>query len=354
MNIIVKNSILSPHLLRSIAKNGTSEQRDRALQTLGFDSTFRSARKSTPQNSIKKNSNNVFQNNLNPSEYRLIFNAHHKQDMNGQLVRAEGTLPTHEESVDEAYDGLGATFNFYWKVFERNSIDNAGMKLEAVVHFSREYDNAFWNGQTMVFGDGDGDLFNRFTSCLDIIGHELTHGITQYDGALTYAGQSGALNESISDVFGSLIKQFHRKQKAANADWLIGEGLLTNNVNGIALRSLKEPGSAFDDKVLGKDQQPAHVKDYINTYEDNGGVHLNSGIPNYAFYLLATRISDFAWDKAGRIWYETLRDKQLKQNSTFKDFAKLTILSSQRLFGRNSEEFKVTIASWKDVGIDFF
>ena len=137
-----------------------------------------------------------------------------------------------------------------------------------------------WNGSQMLYGDGDNSIFIDFTKGNDVIGHELTHGVTQYEANLTYSQQLGALNESVSDVFGSLLEQYHLQQTAGDADWLIGQGLLTANVKGIALRSMKAPGTAYDDPVLGKDPQPAHMKDYVNTVSDNGGVHINSGIPN--------------------------------------------------------------------------
>jgi Zn-dependent metalloprotease len=140
----------------------------------------------------------------------------------------------------------------------------------------------------MVFGDGDGEIFNRFTIAIDVVAHELSHGVTETEAGLIYFEQSGALNESLSDVFGSLVKQYHLKQTADKADWLIGEGLLAKGINGKGLRSMSEPGTAYNDPLLGKDPQPAHMKDFIKTREDNGGVHLNSGIPNRAFYLAAT------------------------------------------------------------------
>jgi Zn-dependent metalloprotease len=206
-------------------------------------------------------------------------------------------------AVDEAYDGLGATFAFFLKAYGRNSIDGAGMPLDATVHYGVRYDNAFWNGRQMVFGDGDGKLFNRFTIALDVIGHELTHGVTSREAGLIYRGQPGALNESLSDVFGALIKQYKLKQTADKADWLIGAGLFTRSVHGVAIRSMKAPGTAYDDRVLGKDPQPAHMSSYIDTTEDNGGVHLNSRYPEPAFYLAATALGSEV-RKAGRIWYE--------------------------------------------------
>ncbi|CAM5676724.1 hypothetical protein SFUMM280S_07534 [Streptomyces fumanus] len=155
----------------------------------------------------------------------------------------------------------------------------------------------------MVFGDGDGEIFLDFTIPVDVIGHELVHGVTQYTANLTYFGQPGALNESVSDVFGSLIKQYTLGQSADQADWLIGAGLLAPRVTGVALRSLKAPGTAYDDDVLGKDPQPATMDDYVRTGRDNGGVHINSGIPNHAFYLAATALGGNAWERAGQIWY---------------------------------------------------
>src|SRR5678815_4747497 len=131
----------------------------------------------------------------------------------------------------------------------------------------------------------------------------------RYEAKLTYSQHPGALNESMSDVFGSLVKQYSLNQSAADADWLIGAGLLAAGVNGVALRSMKAPGTAYDDRVLGKDPQPAHMKDYVNTISDNGGVHINSGIPNHAFYVVATELGGFAWEKAGKIWYVALKDK---------------------------------------------
>ena len=150
---------------------------------------------------------------------------------------------------------------------------------------ARDYDNAFWDGTQMVFGDGDGVIFLPFTRSVDVIGHELAHGVTQYTSGLNYQDQSGALNESVSDVFGVLVKQRLLGQTADQADWLVGAELLAPGVNGVALRSMAAPGTAYDDPRLGKDPQPGHMRDYVDTTDDNGGVHINSGIPNKAFHV---------------------------------------------------------------------
>jgi Thermolysin metallopeptidase, alpha-helical domain/Thermolysin metallopeptidase, catalytic domain len=203
----------------------------------------------------------------------------------------------------------------------------------------------------MVFGDGDGTYFNRFTIAIDVIGHELTHGVTAHQANLAYHDQPGALNESISDVFGSLVKQYsHSPQQTADqADWLIGAGLFTPAVHGVALRSMKAPGTAYDDPHLGKDPQPSHMSHYVTTTSDNGGVHINSGIPNHAFCLAAVALGGYAWEKAGMIWYATLCDTRLSSTAQFQDFANLTADNAGRLFG--DVEQQAVINAWEQVGI---
>jgi Zn-dependent metalloprotease len=231
------------------------------------------------------------------------------------------------------------------------------MVLDSTVHFRTGYDNAFWNGQQMVYGDGDEDLpvaqrlFNRFTIAVDIIGHELTHGVTQFTANLIYQGQSGALNESMSDVFGSLVKQRLMGHTPANADWVIGEGLFTANVNGAGIRNMKEPGTAYNDPVLGKDPQPGHMRDYVQTQADNGGVHINSGIPNRAFYVTALNLGGFAWEKAGLIWYATLKDK-LSASANFATAAARTYEAAGELYGQGSLEQQAVRSGWAEVGIE--
>ena len=281
---------------------------------------------------------------------RTVYDARHGTELPGTKVRGEGDEPGKDATVNRAYAGLGATFELFLKAFERNSIDGNGLPLDATVHYEEEYNNAFWNGEQMVFGDGDGEIFLDFTIPIDVIGHELAHGVTQYTANLTYFGQPGALNESMSDVFGSLIKQYTLGQTAAEADWLIGAGLLAPRVTGKALRSMKEPGTAYDDDVLGKDPQPATMDDYVRTGRDNGGVHINSGIPNHAFYLAATTLGGHAWERAGRIWYDVLTGGELRQDAMFTDFATLTVQAARARFGEGEELLAVTKA-WERVGV---
>jgi Zn-dependent metalloprotease len=274
----------------------------------------------------------------------------------GALVRSEGQANVTDPAVNRAYDGLGATYNFFKTVLGRNSIDGHGMRLVATVHFSRRYNNAFWNGAQMVFGDGDGIIFVDFTRSLDVIAHELTHGVTESMAGLEYHNQSGALNESFSDVFGSLVKQYssNPKQNVNQADWLIGNDIIAPGVRGVALRSLKDPGSAYrNDPNLGSDPQPKHMNDFVNLPDsddgDWGGVHINSGIPNHAFYLVARSLGGFAWEQAGVIWYEAL--KQLFPLANFQDCADVTAQVAAAKFGTGSRQHDAVIDAWDQVGI---
>jgi Zn-dependent metalloprotease len=337
-------TIVPSHMLRHLSQNGPSHMREKALHTLQHSERLRG------QRDMLAFLGAVALSTPTGMRRRTVYDLAHNTQLPGALVRGEGDPKNKDVQVNEAYDYSGTTYDFYSKVFGRNSVDNKGMRLDSSVHYYTNFDNAFWNGAQMVYGDGDGVIFQRFTKCLDVIGHELTHGITQYEAGLTYQGQSGALNESFSDVFGSMIKQWKKKQTSAKADWLIGQGLLAQGINGVALRSMKAPGTAYDDPQLGKDPQPANMKDFYKGSADHGGVHINSGIPNHAFYLVATALGGNSWDKAGKIWYDTLCNI-LQPNATFVDAANGTLKTAGILFGNNSPEQKAVKSAWQEVGV---
>jgi Zn-dependent metalloprotease len=340
-------------MLREIIENGTPEQRQQALRNVVSAEAIRIQREVISKEGPPEPLLEAAGGGLN----RNIYTAENGSALPGRQIRSEGSPPTGDPAADEAYDGAGATYALYYDIFNRDSINGNGMVLDSTVHFRTGYDNAFWNGQQMVYGDGDEDLpvdqrlFNRFTIAIDIIGHELTHGVTQFTANLIYQGQSGALNESMSDVFGSLVKQRALGHSSADADWIIGEGLFTSNVNGVGIRSMKEPGTAYNDPVLGKDPQPGHMRDYVQTIADNGGVHINSGIPNRAFYVTALNLGGFAWEKAGNIWYVTLKDK-LSASANFVTAAAKTYEAARELYGQGSLEQQAVRAGWAEVGID--
>jgi Zn-dependent metalloprotease len=344
-------SIVPPYLLArlaSIEDRGLEHVAAAAGAALEIDVPVRSIRRQPRSPVVPPRTLAV--RRLEPPN-RTIFDARNRESLPGYLVRREADPPTADDSVTEAFDGLGHTHALYRDAYARASIDDDNLPLLATVHYGRLYDNAFWNGERMVFGDGDGTVFLGFTSSLSVIGHELTHGVTQYTANLTYEGQSGALNESISDVFGALVEQYARQQSADEAGWLIGAELFTDQVEGTALRSMKAPGTAYDDDVLGKDPQPADMAGYLETEDDNGGVHLNSGNPNRAFYLAAAAIGGAAWEGAGRIWYDTLTGGSVPEDCNFAEFARLTTDAAGARYGEDSAERGAVTMAWRTVGV---
>ncbi|GAA1056462.1 metalloprotease [Agromyces luteolus] len=287
-----------------------------------------------------------------PAPDRRVSDAEGAESLPGRLARVEGQPATGDAAVDQAYDGLGEVWALFERVYGRDAIDGEGSPLEATVHFGDRYDNAFWDGERMVFGDGDGEVFRGFTQSLSVIGHELAHGVTEMTARLRYRDQSGALNEHVSDVFGALTEQYAMGQDADAATWLIGEGIFTELVQGRALRSMLEPGTAYDDDVLGRDPQPAHLRDYIVTDADNGGVHLNSGIPNRAFALAAVEVGGFAWEHVGRVWYDTLTGGTLRPNDGFAVFATATLAAARDRYGEGSREVRAVANGWDAVGVE--
>lgn len=276
-------------------------------------------------------------NGTNPAVAKLVWD-------NGKIVS-----PLDKQAKNVVAAG-SATWDFYYKIFGRNSVDNLGLLLRHYIHYSVQYNNAMWDGSEMVYGDGDGTIFGDFTSDPDIIGHELTHGVTQNESNLAYHNQSGALNESLSDVFGIMVKQRMLNQDVKQSNWLIGENLVLGSQ--YALRSMKAPGTAYvNHPQLGTDPQPATMNKFVQLPDtakgDHGGVHINSGITNFAFFLAANDIGGFAWEKTGRIWYAAMTDKTLKSNATFADFKNITIKQAGKLFGAGSNEAKAVTNAWK-------
>jgi Zn-dependent metalloprotease len=271
-----------------------------------------------------------------------VHDAKNGSTLPGELVRSPGEPDVADVSVNEAATGITETLALFAD-YGRSSYDDKGATVVSSVHYEKDYDNAFWDGTQLVFGDGDGTVFGRFTKPIDVLGHELSHAVTQYTANLTYQGQSGALNESMSDVFGAAVKQRHLGQDAASADWLVGEGIFVEGINGKALRSMEFPGTAYDDPQLGKDPQVGDMKDYVETTEDNGGVHINSGIPNRAFVLAAKAIGGQTWSGAGRIWYDALTSG-LAADSDFATFAAATVAAA----GDHADAVR---QAWATVGV---
>ena len=337
-------SIVPPYLLRAIAANGDDEDRAGALAALAMSSGPRRERQALVQL--------AGQLVLPPRvKRRTIFDAQNQRALPGRIVRTEGERRTRDASVNEAYDAAGRTYDYFRRVHGRRGVDDSGLGIRSSVHFGERFSNAHWNGRQMIYGDGDGKYFHRFTASLDVVAHELTHGVTQYTAALGASGQCGALAEHFSDVFGILVKQFWLKQSVTQSDWMIGAELLTSRVSGAGIRSMKAPGTAYDDEVLGRDPQPSHMRDYVRTSGDDRGVHINCGIPNHAFYRVATLLGGRAWETAGQIWYRVLT-RELGPRARFQQCADATWRVAGERFGRGSAPQDAVRIAWHDVGIE--
>ena len=290
-----------------------------------------------------------------PGKRRLIYDVKHTDRLPGVIVRAEGHPASKDAAVNEAYDHAGSTYDFYRTVFNRDSLDNMGLTLVGSVHLAESdghggyvpLDNAFWDGTQMAYGDGDDLIFQRFTRSLDVVGHELTHGVQSFTSNLAYEGQSGALNEHFADVFGALVRQWKNQEQAKSADWLIGRDVLVPAPTRRGVRDMEHPGTAYtSDPYLGTDPQPGHMSKLYEGASDNGGVHINSGIPNRAFVLAAKAIGGNAWDVTGRIWFDTML--KLTNHAQFQECAEVSIeFASQH----GDAAAKAVRHGWSNVGV---
>lgn len=295
-----------------------------------------------------------------PNYRRSIFDLASGTELPGKPLRDEGDGPVSDAAANHAYDNTGITLDFYLQVLGRRSIDNRGMRVESSIHFGKNFGNAMWTGERMVYGDGDQNV-SGFPAALDIIAHELTHGVTQnmIKGGLGVVpvapkdrefkeqthdlrGQAGALNESFSDVVGSMVKQWHAGQDVTKANWLLGEHLLAAR-HGRAIRSLKDPGNRA--LTWYEDEQYKSMDDYA----DGADVHDSSGVPNHAFYLAAQHLGGFSWEKTGAIWYEAFA--KLTSAATFKDAARVTRQVASQRFGVGSKEHKAVTSAWQAVKV---
>jgi Zn-dependent metalloprotease len=271
-----------------------------------------------------------------PSEPALKFEESHAQDKPEprQIIPQE-----HVYNMD-------ATYDFYRDLYKRKSFDKKSGTVKFFSKYGSNYDNAYWDGESMVFGAG-GDYFNDFGGSLNVVGHEFSHAVDQYDSNLIYEAQSGALSESFADVMACCLEQYVNNESVDQAHWLIGNGIWKTSVVGPkykALRSMAKPGTAYPG-----DDQPDHMNNYYKGSDDNFGVHINSGIPNKAFYNFAMELGGDSWERAGKIWYKTVGDQRLvKSNCTFQQFAKATVTIAKRIDSNTVNSLK---ESWRLVGI---
>lgn len=274
-------------------------------------------------------------------QWQFPTEASHKiEEKHSKDKPIETLIPeTHLNNLDEVYD-------FYRDVYKRKSFDRKSAIVKFFSNYGYQYDNAYWDGEQMVFGSG-GEYFNDFAASINVVGHEYSHSVDQYDSNLIYEGESGALSESFADVMACCVEQYVYRQNVDHAHWLIGKGIWRTDTMGPqykALRSMSKPGSAYPE-----DDQPSHMNNYYKGSDDNFGVHINSGIPNKAFHHFAIEVGGNSWEQAGRIWYKTISDQRLvKSNCTFKQFAKATITITKKVDSTLTSKIK---EAWNSVGI---
>lgn len=306
-------------------------------------------------------------------------------DLRGRTFPRPGELPVRKEgdnddtgdpAIDEAYASSGTTFDFYKEELGRNSIDDADMPLTSFVHYGRRVPNAFWNGEQMMYGDGDNIIFSRFTKALDVSGHELTHGVVQYTANLVYQDQPGALNEHFADVFGEIVQHWSNRNNASRPEfsdpwslskeeqetkgiWYMGGDIILPTVGVKGIRTFTEDRAYVNNRFLGTDPQPKHIANIYTGERDNGGVHINSGIPNHAFFVIARELKEPIWKKVAQIWYKTLNhpdlaafkddpEQQLK-NVTFEFVANITLKVATADYGVTEQ--RAVRKGWQAVGI---
>jgi Zn-dependent metalloprotease len=286
--------------------------------------------------------------------HRRIFDAQQETMLPGQLLRDEGKPPSNDEAANEVYDNLGLALQFFSGVLGLNSADGAGMRIEASVHYDFKFINAMWTGHQMAVGDGDGKAVRHLSRSLGIIAHEFSHAVSQHlvkgglgvvqlpDRPPELKGEAGALNESFSDVFASMIKQWHAGHDVKQADWLLGEDIVSGHRNH-AVRSLKEPGNKSI--TWAKDDQ---VKDYRN-FKPTQEAHTASGIGNHAFYLAAKQVGGRSWESLARVWFQGF--SRLRARATFLDAAHETMAAAAAIHGKTSTVYEAVRAGWKSVHV---
>jgi len=272
-----------------------------------------------------------------------VFDCHHRSTTPGSQIINPGSST--DATVKRAYVETKAVADFFKTVFGRNSLDDAGLGLLSSVHYSVDYNNAFWNGSQMTYGDGDGNIFVDFTKSNDVIAHELTHGLTQYTAALNYTNQAGGLNESMSDVFGSIFRQWRANQTAAKADWLIGKDIMGPGARARGYTCLRDLSNPAAKHCLSP--QPTRFSQYRTGMDP----HDSSGIPNFAFYKAAIGIGGNSWDKAGKIWYEALTGFAPSPSLRMKAFANRTRKLAGSLYPTDPAIQTAVDKAWKAVGL---
>ena len=337
-------TIIPKSVLEKLARDAslTEKTREEFRTTLRIDGAFRRVRDEARNFASEVHGPASLAATLAASASILVYDLNHSQSLPGLPVANPGASA--DTSIKQAFVTAGKVAEFYQTAFGRNSVDGAGMSLLSSVHYNTGYNNAFWNGTQMVYGDGDGNIFVDFTKGNDVIGHELTHGVTQYTLQLRYQNQPGGLNESLSDCFGSMFRQWEAGQSAATADWLIGKDIMGPGAIAkgfTCLRDMADPGAGH---CLS--QQPTNFAQYKNGMDP----HESSGIPNLAFCTAAKAAGGKSWEGVGKAWYAAMT-AGASPSMRMKSFANRTRTAAKAEFGAGSVVANAVDQGWNHVGL---
>lgn len=305
-----------------------------------------SAKLRAKRSGFKRFFQNFFVKSLTPGvagRKRETYTTNNTTNLPGTLLMSETSPLSQDLVANEAHVNSANVYAYFAAVFNRNSLDNKGGLIKSTVHYDKNYNNAFWNNTEMVYGDGDGKFFIPLTKGLDVCAHEMSHAVTSFTCNLMYLGQSGALNESFSDMMGKSCEHWVNKEFVPeNANWILGDKIVGSEFPGKGIRSFK------NEKAYTGDSQPKHMKNFYIGMQDNGGVHINSGIPNHMFYNLCLIMKQPSYGKPIQIVYNA-HTKYVGQFTNFSGYAKAMVKSAQELYG--AEAVDAVKQAWSIVGI---
>ncbi|TIC79158.1 M4 family metallopeptidase [Nocardioides sp. GY 10113] len=279
-----------------------------------------------------------------------VLDCKNSQDWSAaELVRTTGGPASTDVVAEKAFGAGEGAVRFFQEVLGRASPSGTTHPIDLYVHYGQSFTNTYWSGNGVLIGDGDQEIFGPMLSD-EVIAHELCHALPEL-ASLTFDGQTGALVESICDVLGSVCRQWSAGQSTQEADWILGRGVLMPDIKGEGLRSLRAPGTAYDDPAIGRDPQPAHMDGYVTTTMDNGGVHINGGIPSRAFYCMAERVGGNAWETPLDVWWSAIGDLSGRTEVSFAEFARITLEAANARHGGGSTAAQAVRVGWAAVGV---
>lgn len=336
--------IIPNDVLEKLAKDTalSDEIRNNASSNLKISKSLRKLRTSTLAFTKTMNTSSSLLGVLSVAPMVTVYDCKHLQTLPGAPI--SNPVSAGDVTAFRTYKLTTSVADFYKKVFGRNSINGAGMTMMSSVHFGVDYNNAMWNGAQMIYGDGDNKIFTDFTLGNDVVAHELTHGVTQYTLQLKYAGDAGGLNESLSDCFGTMFRQWQAKQNVTQADWLIGHDIMGPVATSKGYTCLRNMANPADVHALAP--QPVHYSQLTPDMDP----HYTSGPPNLAFCLACKSVGGKSWEKVGQIWYRAMQGRP-SPNMKMKDFANRTRKLALQMYRATPSVAVAVDDAWKQVGL---